>query len=322
MEKNNSFSTNPVTQLLGIEYPIVQGGMIWCSEWPLAAAVSNAGGLGVIGAGSLYPEQLKSQIEQCQAHTDQPFGVNIPLLYPNIEEHIATVIACKVPVVITSAGNPMLWTAHLKAHGIKVIHVIANSKFALKCEQAGVDALVCEGFEAGGHNGKEETTTFCLIPEIRKRTSLPLIAAGGIASGQAFLAALVLGADGIQMGSRFVASVESSAHPNFKAKVIEAQEGDTQLMLKKVTPVRLLKNPFYEAVAQAEHQGASVEELKSLLGRGRSKKGMYEGDLVEGELEIGQVASQLKSIEPVATIMNTILTDFYKAVEQIKLRGW
>ncbi len=304
---------NRFTNLFGIKYPIIQAGMIWCSGWELASAVSNAGGLGIIGAGSMYPDILREEIKKCKAATDKPFGVNIPLLYPDLDKHIQIIIEEKVPVVFTSAGNPKLWTKHLQAQGIKVVHVVSSSKFAAKVEEAGCDAVVCEGFEAGGHNGREETTTFVLIPQVRKATKLPLIAAGGIATGKGMLAAMVLGAEGVQIGSRFVASHESSAHINFKQAVVSAKEGDTLLSMKKLVPVRLLKNEFQQAVQEAEDRGASVNELVELLGRARAKKGMYEGDMKEGELEIGQVAAAMDNIMPAGDIVNEIWTEFLAA---------
>lgn len=304
---------NRITKLFNIKYPIIQAGMIWCSGWELASAVSNAGGLGIIGAGSMYPDILREEIKKCKAATDKPFGVNIPLLYPDLDKHIQIIIEEKVPVVFTSAGNPKLWTKHLQAHGIKVVHVVSSSKFAAKVEEAGCDAVVCEGFEAGGHNGREETTTFVLIPQVRKATTLPLIAAGGIATGRGMLAAMVLGAEGVQIGSRFVASHESSAHINFKQAVVSAKEGDTLLSMKKLVPVRLLKNEFQQAVQEAEDRGASVNELVELLGRARAKKGMYEGDMKEGELEIGQVAAAMDNIMPAGDIVNEIWTEFLAA---------
>ena len=304
---------NRVTNLFGIKYPIIQAGMIWCSGWELASAVSNAGGLGIIGAGSMYPDILREEIKKCKAATDKPFGVNIPLLYPDLDKHIQIIIEENVPVGFTSAGNPKLWTKHLHAQGLKVVHVVSSSKFAAKVEEAGCDAVVCEGFEAGGHNGREETTTFVLIPQVRKATKLPLIAAGGIATGKGMLAAMVLGAEGVQIGSRFVASHESSAHINFKQAVVSAKEGDTLLSMKKLVPVRLLKNEFQQAVQEAEDRGASVNELVELLGRARAKKGMYEGDMKEGELEIGQVAAAMDNIMPAGDIVNEIWTEFLAA---------
>jgi len=275
---------NKICELFNIEKPIIQAGMIWCSGWELASAVSNAGGLGLIGSGSMYPDILRIHIKKCKQATNKPFGVNVPLLYPNIKEHIKIIIEEGVNIVFTSAGNPKIWTNHLKQHGIIVVHVVSALKFALKCVDAGVDAIVAEGFEAGGHNGKEETTTFVLIPQIKSSISLPIIAAGGIATGTQMAAAFTLGADGVQIGSRFVATFESSAHENFKNKIIQAKEGDTQLTLKQLTPVRLIKNKFFDEVIQAEQSGASIEELKNLLGKARAKKGMFEGDLIDGEL--------------------------------------
>ncbi len=308
---------NRITELFGIQYPIIQAGMIWCSGWQLAAAVSQAGGLGIIGAGSMYPEILRENIRKCKAATDRPFGVNVPLLYPNIEEHMNIIREERVPVVFTSAGNPKTWTTFLKEGGAKVVHVIANTKFALKCEEAGVDALVAEGFEAGGHNGREETTTLVLIPMIRKATALPLIAAGGIADGEGMMACFALGAEGVQMGTRFVASVESSGHAAFKEALIHSSEGDTKLMLKQLTPVRLLRNRFSEAVEAAETRGATAEELKELLGRARAKKGMFEGDMEEGELEIGQVAAAVRSIQPAGDIVRQVWEEFRQAQRRI-----
>jgi enoyl-[acyl-carrier protein] reductase II len=308
---------NRITQLFEIEYPIIQAGMIWCSGWRLASAVSNAGGLGLIGAGSMYPDVLREHIQKCKAHTKLPYGVNVPLLYPNIEEHMEIIISEKVPIVFTSAGNPATWTSTLKKEGIKVVHVIANKKFAEKSVQAGVDAIVAEGFEAGGHNGKEETTTLCLIPLIRDQISIPLIAAGGIGGGRAMLACFALGAEGVQIGSRFVTSIESSAHEQFKQKVVDAKEGDTQLSLKQLTPVRLVKNEFFQQIAAAESRGASVEELKNILGRARAKKGMFEGDLVEGELEIGQVSSSINNILPAADIVTEIWNEFIQEKKRL-----
>jgi len=308
---------NRITELFGIQYPIIQAGMIWCSGWQLAAAVSQAGGLGIIGAGSMYPEILRENIRKCKAATDRPFGVNVPLLYPNIEEHMNIIREERVPVVFTSAGNPKTWTTFLKEGGAKVVHVIANTKFALKCEEAGVDALVAEGFEAGGHNGREETTTLVLIPMIRKATALPLIAAGGIADGEGMMACFALGAEGVQMGTRFVASVESSGHAAFKQALIHSSEGDTKLMLKQLTPVRLLRNRFSEAVEAAETRGATAEELKELLGRARAKKGMFEGDMEEGELEIGQVAAAVRSIQPAGDIVRQVWEEFRQAQRRI-----
>jgi enoyl-[acyl-carrier protein] reductase II len=304
-----------INKLFNIQYPIVQGGMIWCSGWELASAVSSAGGLGLIGSGSMYPDILRDHIKKCKKATDKPFGVNVPLLYPNIEEHIKIIIEEGVKIVFTSAGNPKTWTSHLKQHGITVVHVVANIKFALKCQEAGVDAIVAEGFEAGGHNGREETTTMALIPQIKKAVSIPIIAAGGIASGQAMVAAIALGADGVQVGSRFVTTHESSAHINFKNAIINSSEGDTKLSLKQLTPVRLLKNEFANKVNELENKGASVEELSVLLGRGRAKKGMFEGDLIEGELEIGQVSSQIKSIQSVKEVLDEMVFDYNQTIK-------
>ena len=302
--------SNSITKLFNIEKPIIQGGMIWASGWRLASAVSNAGGLGLIGSGSMYPEVLKEHIRKCKAATEKPFGVNIPLLYPDIDKHVQTIIDEKVPIVFSSAGNPKTYTSVLKQHGIKVVHVVSSSKFALKAQEAGCDAVVAEGFEAGGHNGREETTSMVLIPSVCKSINIPVIAAGGIATGRQMLAAMILGASGVQMGSRFVASEEASSHINFKNTVINASEGDTVLSLKKLTPVRLIKNKFFNEVNEAEQRGASIEELNKLLGRGRSKKGMFEGDLEEGELEIGQVSAMLSKIQPVFEIIDEIWAEF------------
>jgi enoyl-[acyl-carrier protein] reductase II len=308
---------NRITELFKVRFPIVQAGMIWCSGWELASAVSNAGGLGLIGSGSMTPDILLEHIRKCKANTNKPFGVNVPLLFPAAEEFIKIIIAEKVPVVFTSAGNPAKWTPWLKEHEITVVHVVANVKSAKKCEEVGVDAIVAEGFEAGGHNGKEETTTMVLIPLIRKAVSIPLIAAGGIATGRAMLAALALGAEGVQIGSRFVASVESSAHENFKNKIIESGDGSTLLTLKKLVPVRLIKNKFFNEVEAKQSSGASPEELLNLLGSGRSRKGMFEGDLEEGELEIGQNAALIDEIKPAADIMNEIVSEFMAAKESL-----
>jgi len=304
---------NRICALFNIQYPIIQAGMIWCSGWELAAAVSNAGGLGIIGSGSMYPEILEEQIQKCQAATSLPFAVNLPMLYPSIEEHIQTIIKYKVPIVFTSAGNPNTYTSLLKSHGITVVHVVSSVKFALKAEQAGVDAIVAEGFEAGGHNGRDETTTMCLIPMVASKIKIPLIAAGGIATGSAMVAALHLGADAVQMGTRFVASNESSAHLAFKEKVIDTNEGDTILTLKELTPVRLIKNPFYELIQEAYNKGANKEELLEILGRGRAKKGMFEGNLIDGELEIGQIAGILDDILSASEIVTQILNEFNAA---------
>jgi enoyl-[acyl-carrier protein] reductase II len=309
--------TNRIASLLNIKYPLVQAGMIWCSGWKLASAVSNAGGLGLIGAGSMNPEILEEHIKKCKAATHYPFGVNIPLLYPQVEDQFTIIIREGVKIVFTSAGNPAKWTSYLKDHGITVVHVVANVKSAIKCGEAGVDAIVAEGFEAGGHNGKEETTTFTLIPLIRQTTQLPLIAAGGIASGKGMLAAMVLGADGVQIGSRFVASLESSAHLSFKQKILESKDGDTFLSLKKLGPVRLLKNPFYDLIKVMEENGASAEELLEVLGKGRAKKGMFEGELDEGELEIGQVCAVINKIIPAADIIKEIMEEFSQAKNEV-----
>lgn len=304
---------NRITELFGVEHPIIQAGMIWNSGWRLASAVSNAGGLGLIGAGSMYPDVLLEHIKKCQAATDKPFGVNVPMLYPNIEEIIEIIIREGVKIVFTSAGNPKTHTARLKSHGITVVHVVSSVKFALKAQEAGVDAVVAEGFEAGGHNGREETTTLTLIPMVREQLDVPLIAAGGIATGAGMLAAMVLGADAVQVGSRFVASEESSAHQAFKQVVVDAKEGDTQLTLKELAPVRLIKNKFFQDVIALYQKGPSVEELKELLGRARAKRGMFEGDLVEGELEIGQIAGLIHDIKPAASIVHDMLTEFESA---------
>ena len=301
---------NKITQLFKIKYPIVQGGMIWNSGYKLASAVSNAGGLGLIGAGSMYPDVLREHIKKCKAATDKPFGVNVPMLYPNIEEIIQIIIEEGVKIVFTSAGNPKTWTSYLKEKGITVVHVVSSSKFALKAQEAGVDAVVAEGFEAGGHNGREETTTLTLIPMVKEQISIPLIAAGGIATGRGVLAAMVLGADGVQMGSRFAASFESSSHDNFKNTIINVKEGDTQLTLKELAPVRLIKNKFYNDVQELYAKCPTPEELKTLLGRARAKKGMFEGDLVEGELEIGQIAGLIHEVKSVDDIMTEVVAEF------------
>lgn len=310
---------NPITSLFNIKYPIIQAGMVWCSGWRLAAAVSNAGGLGIIGAGSMYPAVLREHIQKCKQATDQPFAVNVPLLYPNVREIMDILVEEGVKIVFTSAGNPATWTSFLKERGMTVVHVIANTKFALKAQESGVDAIVAEGFEAGGHNGREETTTLCLIPMIKAAVKIPVIAAGGIASGKAMLAAFALGADAVQIGSAFAVAEESSAHPNFKEKILSSTEGDTKLRMKKLVPVRLLKNEFADAVAQAEANGASTEELATLLGRARAKLGMFEGDMQEGELEIGQVSAMLNEIKPAAVILNEIWDEFL--AEKEKLQG-
>ena len=306
-----------ITELFKIKYPIVQAGMIWCSGWELASAVSNAGGLGLIGSGSMYPNILREHIQKCKKATDKPFGVNVPLLYPNIEEHMKIIVEEGVKIVFTSAGNPKTWTQHLKQHGITVVHVVSNVKFAIKCKEAGVDAIVAEGFEAGGHNGREETTTLVLIPQVRKAIDIPLIAAGGIANGAQMAAAFALGADGVQVGSRFAATHESSAHIHFKEAIVAAKEGDTQLSLKQLTPVRLIKNKFFTEVDAAEKRGASPEELQQMLGRGRAKKGMFEGDLEEGELEIGQVSGDIQSIVSAAEVVNNLVSEFNHTIQTI-----
>jgi enoyl-[acyl-carrier protein] reductase II len=309
---------NRICKLFNIEKPIIQAGMIWCSGWELASAVSNAGGLGLIGSGSMYPEVLREHIRKCKNATNKPFGINVPLLYPNIEEHIKIIIEEGVKIVFTSAGNPKTWTNHLKQQGITVVHVVSAVKFALKCEEAGVDAIVAEGFEAGGHNGREETTTLVLIPQVRKAVKLPLIAAGGIGNGCQMAATFALGAEAVQIGSRFVATPESSAHENFKNAVIQAKEGDTQLTLKQLTPVRLIKNKFFNMVNEAEKRGASAEELNELLGRARAKKGMFEGDLDEGELEIGQISGDMTEIKPAAKIVEEIYAEFKETINRLK----
>ena len=301
---------NRITQLFGIRYPIIQAGMIWASGWKLASAVSNAGGLGIIGAGSMYPHVLLEHMQQCKRATDKPFAVNLPLLYPSIEEHISHIIAEKVPIVFTSAGNPKTWTARLKEHGITVVHVVSSAKFAKKCEDAGVDAVVAEGFEAGGHNGREETTTLCLIPAVREAISIPLIAAGGIGTGRAMYAMMALGAEGVQVGSRFVCTHEASSHITFKEAVVAAGEGDTIVALKQLTPVRLIKNKFYRQVQEAENSCKPKAELEQLLGRARAKHGMFEGDMDEGELEIGQVSSIIKTIIPAEDVVKEMWRDF------------
>jgi len=301
---------NRITNLFNIKYPIIQAGMIWCSGWELASAVSNAGGLGIIGSGSMYPEILDEQISKCKAATNKPFAVNLPMIYPDIDQHIKIILKHKIPIVFTSAGNPKTWTPLLKENGITVVHVVSSLKFALKSEQAGVDAIVAEGFEAGGHNGREETTTMTLIPIVASQLKIPLIAAGGIGTGAGMLAAMTLGADAVQIGSRFVTTPESSAHQNFKQTVINTQDGGTELTLKQLTPVRLIKNDFYNKIQTAYQNNASVDEIKDLLGRGRAKKGMFEGDLTEGELEIGQIAGLINEIKPAAKIVQEIITEY------------
>jgi len=308
--------SNKITALFGIKYPLIQAGMIWCSGWELASAVSNAGGLGIIGSGSMYPEVLEEHLKKCKEATDKPFAVNLPMLYPNIEEHIALIIKYKVPIVFTSAGNPKTYTSYLKEHRIKVVHVVSSLKFALKAQNAGVDAVVAEGFEAGGHNGRDETTTFCLIPSVEKEVTIPIIAAGGIGTGSGMLAAMNLGADGVQIGSRFVSSKESSAHENFKKVVVDAKEGDTLLTLKDLTPVRLVKNDFFNQLQEAYAKGAKKEEIAAILGRGRAKKGMFEGDLVEGELEIGQVSGIINEIKSATEIVEEIISEYKQLLKE------
>jgi len=308
---------NRITELFNIKYPIIQAGMIWCSGWELASAVSNAGGLGILGSGSMYPEVLDDQIMKCKSATDKPFAVNLPMIYPDIDKHVALILKHKVPVVFTSAGNPKTWTKLLKDNGIIVVHVVSSLKFALKSELAGVDAVVAEGFEAGGHNGREETTTMTLIPIVANELKIPLIAAGGIGTGKGMLAAMSLGADGVQIGSRFVATPESSAHQNFKNTVIDTKDGGTELTLKELTPVRLIKNNFYNQVQTAYQNNASAEDIKELLGRGRAKKGMFEGDLIEGELEIGQIAGLINEIKPAADIIEEIITEYNQIKTEI-----
>lgn len=312
---------NSITRLFGIQYPLVQAGMVWASGWRLAAAVSNAGGLGVLGAGSMYPHILKEHIEKCQHATRHPFGVNVPLMYPDMDQIMDIIVRSGVNIVFTSAGNPHTWTSFLKQHGITVVHVVSSVTFAHKAQAAGVDAIVAEGFEAGGHNGRNETTTLVLIPAVKEAINLPLMAAGGIATGRAMLAAMVLGADGVQLGSWFVASPEASAHPHFKEQVLQAGEGDTQLTLKELAPVRLLKNPFYHAIQAAYARGATVEALRRLLGRGRAKRGMFEGDMEEGELEIGQVAALIHELKPAAAIVKEVMAEFYAAQAESQQYG-
>lgn len=310
--------TNRITQLFNIKYPIVQGGMVWCSGWRLASAVSNAGGLGLLGAGSMYPEILREHIQKCKSATDKPFGVNIPLMYPQIDEIMQIIMNEHVPIVFTSAGNPKTWTARLQAEGITVAHVVSSSKFAIKCAEAGVDAIVAEGFEAGGHNGREETTTLALIPQVRKAIDLPLIAAGGIATGSGMAAAFALGAEGVQVGTAFALTEESSASDEFKQLCVQLNEGDTMLSLKKVSPTRMIKNAFYQTIQEMENRGASEEELRATLGRGRSKKGIFEGDLKEGELEIGQIASHIHKIVTAETVVKEMVKEYNKTVRGLR----
>jgi enoyl-[acyl-carrier protein] reductase II len=307
--------SNRITQLFNIQYPIIQAGMVWTSGWKLASAVSNAGGLGIIGSGSMYPDVLRQHIQKCKASTSKSFAVNVPLLYPDIDKHIQIIIEEKVPIVFTSAGNPKTWTAKLKEQGIIVVHVVSSSKFAKKSEDAGCDAIVAEGFEAGGHNGREETTTFVLIPAVKQAVKIPVIAAGGIATGRQMFAAMILGAEAVQVGSRFVCTPEASNHPAFKEAILNAQEGDTMLSMKKTVPVRLLKNKFFEAVKSLEDKGATAEELNTLLGRGRAKKGMLEGDMDEGELEIGQVSALISEIKPAGDVVEEIWRDFTRTMQ-------
>lgn len=309
---------NRICRLFNIQYPIIQGGMVWCSGWRLAAAVSNAGGLGLIGAGSMHPETLREHIRKCQAATQKPFGVNVPLMYPEIETIMQIIMEEGVKIVFTSAGNPKTWTDRLHQQGILVAHVVSSTRFAAKCEEAGVDAVVAEGFEAGGHNGREETTTFCLIPAVRKLCALPLIAAGGIVSGEGILAAQSLGADGVQLGTRFALTAESSAHFNFKDRCLQLNEGDTVLTLKQLSPTRLVKNEFYRQVAEAESRGASENEIRELLGKGRAKKGIFEGNLEEGELEIGQAASMVKHLQTVKEVMSELVSDYNRALRRMQ----
>ena len=308
---------NKIKQLFNIKYPIVQGGMIWNSGYKLASAVSNAGGLGLIGAGSMYPDVLRTHIQKCKLATDKPFGVNVPMLYPNIEEIMNIIVEEGVKIVFTSAGNPKTWTSFLKGHGITVVHVVSSSKFALKAQEAGVDAVVAEGFEAGGHNGREETTTLALIPMVREKIHIPLIAAGGIATGRGMLATMILGADGVQMGSRFAASVESSAHDGFKQTIVDLEEGQTHVTLKELAPVRLIKNKFFHDIVDLYTQSPSAEDLKTLLGRARAKRGMFEGDLIEGELEIGQISGLIHDVKPVSDIIDSVVSEFKLAQEEL-----
>ncbi len=313
---------NRITQLFEIQYPLIQAGMIWASGWKLASAVSNAGGLGLIGAGSMYPEILREHIQKCKKATSKPFGVNVPMLYPEIDKIMEIIIAEGVKIVFTSAGNPKIWTKHLQEQGIKVVHVVSSVKFALKSQEAGVDAVVAEGFEAGGHNGRDETTTFTLIPMVKEQLDIPLIAAGGIATGRGMLAAMVLGADAVQVGSRFVASDEASSHINFKQEVVKAREGDTVLTLKELAPVRLLKNKFFEDIQDLYQSKPSKEDLIKLLGRARAKKGMFEGDLEEGELEIGQISGLIHDIKPAATIVGEMINEFEAAKKEVASYAW
>lgn len=320
LHKFREMNTNRITTLFGIRYPIIQAGMVWCSGWRLAAAVSNAGGLGLIGAGSMHPGTLREHIKKCKEATEKPFGVNIPLMYPQMEEIMQIVIEEEIPIVFTSAGNPRTWTARLKERGMIVVHVISSSKFAMKAEEAGVDAIVAEGFEAGGHNGREETTTLTLIPQVRQAVSLPLIAAGGIATGSAMAAMLALGAEGVQVGTRFALTEESSASEAFKQKCLSLNEGDTLLSLKKVSPTRMIKNEFYHQVQELEDRGATSDELLALLGRGRSKRGIFEGDLIQGELEIGQIASHIRQVIPAAQVIKEMIEDYNRTVASLSAK--
>ncbi len=317
LHKIETMHKNRITTLFGIRYPIIQAGMVWCSGWRLASAVSNAGGLGLIGAGSMHPERLQEHIQKCKAATDKPFGVNIPLMYPQIEEIMQIVMAEKVPIAFTSAGNPKTWTSQLKEHNILVAHVVSSSKFAQKAAEAGVDAIVAEGFEAGGHNGREETTTLTLIPQVRQAVALPLIAAGGVATGEAMAAMFALGAEAVQVGTRFALTEESSASDSFKQRCLSLNEGDTQLSLKKVSPTRMIKNEFYQQVQELEDGGATAEELRTLLGRGRSRRGIFEGDLIEGELEIGQIASHIKQVIPAAEVVKEMIGAYNQTWERL-----
>ena len=317
LHKIETMHKNRITTLFGIRYPIIQAGMVWCSGWRLASAVSNAGGLGLIGAGSMHPERLQEHIQKCKAATDKPFGVNIPLMYPQIEEIMQIVMAEKVPIVFTSAGNPKTWTSQLKEHNILVAHVVSSSKFAQKAAEAGVDAIVAEGFEAGGHNGREETTTLTLIPQVRQAVALPLIAAGGVATGEAMAAMFALGAEAVKVGTRFALTEESSASDSFKQRCLSLNEGDTQLSLKKVSPTRMIKNEFYQQVQELEDGGATAEELRTLLGRGRSRRGIFEGDLTEGELEIGQIASHIKQVIPAAEVVKEMIGAYNQTWERL-----
>ncbi len=324
MQYFGTFSTdktsfdNRITRLFNIRYPVIQAGMIWASGWKLASAVSNAGGLGLIGAGSMYPQVLEDHIVKCKEATDKPYGVNLPLLYPDIDKHIEIILKHKVPVVFTSAGNPKTWTKILQEHGVTVVHVVSSAKFALKSQEAGVDAVVAEGFEAGGHNGREETTTLCLIPSVRKSIHIPLIAAGGIADGKGMLATMILGAEGVQIGSRFVCTQEASSHINFKNRILEASEGDTELVMKKITPVRLLKNEFYTQIKNAENECADADTLNEILGRARAKKGMFEGDMTEGELEIGQISAIIDNIIPAKDVVESVWGEFNSLLHAIQ----